>query len=91
MPLHCNCINMQTHAFDLLPSVNCQAFTDCLFRPYKFEILTSYIWSIIIHFVFFQTRYFSNSFTFIFEPSVFFSLFVINFQHSPICLSARLW
>jgi len=82
MPLHCICIDMQPHAFDFLP-IKCQA---CPFRPYKFGILTAYIWSIIIHFVFFQTRYFSYSFTVISSPSVFFSLFVINFQHSPINL-----
>jgi len=73
MPLHCSCIDMQTP-----PPLT------FYLRP-KFGILTAYIWPIKIHFVFFQTRYFPNSFIVISSPSIFFSLFVINFQHSPGC------
>jgi len=67
MPLHCSCIDMQTHAFYFF------------YRSPKVGLLTEYIQSITIHFVFFQTRYFPNSFIIISSPSVFFSLFIVIF------------
>jgi len=73
MSLHCSCIDMQTHTFDFF-----------YLRP-KFGILTAYILSITIHFIFFQTTYFPNSFIVMSSPSVFFSLFVVIFWHYPGC------
>ena len=72
MLLNCSCIDMHTHAFDFLPQ--------------------AWVWNIdCIHMVhhclcrLFETRYFPNSSIVISSPSVFFSLFVINFQHSYRC------
>jgi len=50
----------------------------CIDMP-KFVILTAYIRFISVHLLFFQTRYFPNSFIVMFSPSVFFSLFVVSF------------
>jgi len=82
MPLHCSCTDMQTITFDLfIPQ--CQA---CHRLSLKFEILTTkkYIQSITIHFVFFQTRYFLNSFTIISSPSFLCLSLILALTH--VCL-----
>jgi len=83
---HCSCIDIQTHSFDfLLQFQACHRLS--LKALIKFGILTAYVRSITIHFVFLQTRDFPNSLSVIFSPSVFFSLFVsLIFSTPPLCL-----